>query len=162
MESIIPPGQLLARGVQRHLRRHHDFATLSEFSPTAGLRVDVIAIGPKGEIWVVECKSSRLDYVTDSKWQGYLEWCDMFFWAVDRMFPYDLLPEGTGLIFADRHDAEIIRMGEESRLSGARRKKLLLKFARNAADRHQAHLEGEVWHRIRLAPQFPNQAGGLT
>ena len=151
MDSIIPPGKLLARGVQRYLRRHHDFATLDEFSPSRGLRVDIVGIGPKGEIWVIECKSSRLDYMSDSKWQGYLEWCDRFFWAVDRQFPYDLLPENNGLIFADRHDAEIVRMGDECRLSPARRRKLLLKFARNAAERHQAHLETAVWDRLRMA-----------
>ena len=161
MESIIPPGKLLARGVQRHLRRHHDFATLDEFSPVGGLRVDVVGIGPRGEIWVVECKSSRLDYMSDSKWRGYLEWCDRFFWAVDRHFPYDLLPEDTGLIFADRHDAEIVRMGEEMKLAAARRRKLLLKFARNAAERHQANLEAAAWDRLRVAQDPGDRADSL-
>ena len=154
MESTIPPGKLLARGVQRHLRRHYDFATLDEFSPTGGLRVDVIGIGPKGEIWVVECKSSRLDYMSDSKWHGYLEWCDRFYWAVDRQFPYDLLPEESGLIFADRHDGEIVRMGEETRLAAARRRKILIKFARTAAERYQAHVEAVTWERLRAAQRI--------
>ena len=152
MESIIAPGRLLARGVQRHLRRSHDFATLDEFSPTSGLRVDVIGVGPKAEIWVVECKSSRLDYMSDSKWRGYLDWCDRFFWAVDSRFPYDLLPEDTGLIIADRHDAELVRMPEAHKLSAARRKKVLLKFARNAADRNQSQREAEDWEKIRALP----------
>ncbi len=148
---MIQPGRLLARGVQRHLRRSYDFATLDEFSPVSGLRVDVMGIGPKAEIWVVECKSSRLDYMSDAKWHGYLEWCDRFFWAVDRQFPYDLLPEDTGLIFADRHDAELVRMGVENRLPAARRKKLLIKFARNAADRNQAHLDASSWETLRAS-----------
>ena len=149
MESVLPPGRLLARGVQRHLRRAYRFATLEEFSPTSGLRVDVMGVGPKAEFWVIECKSSRLDYMSDSKWQGYLDYCDRFFWAVDRHFPHDLLPEETGLIFADRHDAEIVRMGKEDRLAPARRRSLLLKFARNAADRHQAQLDIADWDRLR-------------
>lgn len=128
------PGQLLARGVARHLLRY-DFASLEEFVPARGLRTDVYALGPKGEIWVVECKSSRADFMSDSKWQGYLEYCDRFFWAVDRDFPLELLPEETGLIIADSYDAEIIRMGPEDKLAPARRKKMTLKFARDAARR---------------------------
>ena len=130
----LQPGQLLARGVCRHLATH-DFVTGLEFTPCRGLRVDVIGLGPRGEIWVVECKSSRADFTSDHKWQGYLEWCDRFFWAVDADFPTELLPDETGLIIADAYDAEILRMGPESKLAGARRKALTLKFARNTARR---------------------------
>ena len=131
------PGQILARGVSRHLLGH-DFVTLEEVVPTPGLRVDVMALGPKGEIWVVECKSGRADFRTDRKWQGYLDWCDRFFWAVDAGFPTDLLPQGTGLMLADGYDAEILRMGPETPLAGARRKMMVQKFARHAALRLQA------------------------
>ncbi len=96
-----------------------------------------MGLGPKGELWVIECKSSRADYQSDSKWQGYLEWCDRFFWAVDTDFPTDLLPEETGLIIADAYDAEIIRMSPESKLAPARRKKMIQKFAVDAARRLQ-------------------------
>lgn len=131
------PGQLLARGVCRHLLSL-GFATVEELTPARGLRVDVMALGPKGEIWVVECKSSRADYLSDGKWQGYLDWCDRFFWAVDADFPSELLPAETGLILADAYDAEIVRVGPETKLAGARRKALLQKFARHAALRWQA------------------------
>lgn len=133
------PGQLLARGVCRHLLGH-DFVTVEEFVPAPGLRVDVLALGPKGELWVVECKSGRADFMADHKWQGYLEFCDRFFWAVDGEFPTDLLPAGTGLIVADAYDAEILRMGPETRLAPARRKVMVQKFARHAALR---------WHSAR-------------
>ena len=85
------PGVRLARGVCRALRAL-DFATVEEMVPTPGLRVDVMALGPKGELWVIECKSGRADYLADRKWQGYLEWCDRFFWAVDADFATDLWP----------------------------------------------------------------------
>lgn len=130
------PGQLLARGVSRHMRSH-DFVTVEELTPTSGLRVDVMALGPKSEIWVIECKSSRADFQSDHKWQGYLEWCDRFFWAVDTDFPTELLPDETGLIIADGYDAEIIRMGPETKLAPTRRKVMVQKFARHAAIRAQ-------------------------
>ena len=131
------PGQLLARGVSRHLLGH-DFVTLEEVVPAPGLRVDVMGLGPRGEIWVVECKSGRADFMTDRKWQGYLDWCDRFFWAVDSGFPTDLLPQDTGLILADGYGAEILRMGPEMPLAAARRKAMVQKFARQAALRLQA------------------------
>lgn len=132
----LQPGQLLARGVSRHLRQH-DFVSIEEFVPARGLRMDVFALGPKGDFWIVECKSSRADFMSDGKWQGYLEWGDRFFWAVDADFPTELLPEGTGLIIADSYDAEILRMPPETRLAPARRKLLTQKFARTAAARLQ-------------------------
>jgi hypothetical protein len=133
----LTPGQRLARGVCRHLRSL-DFVTVEEMVPAPGLRVDVMALGPRGELWVVECKSGRADFATDRKWQGYLDFCDRFFWAVDADFPADLLPQGTGLILADSYDAEILRMGPETALAGARRKAMVQRFARHAALRLQA------------------------
>lgn len=128
------PGQLLARGVCRHFLQL-DFACVEEFVPERGKRVDVMAVGPKGEIWVVECKSSMSDYRSDTKWEGYLEWCDRYFWAVDEAFPNEYLPLNTGLIIADAYDAEIIRMAPHHKLSGARRTALTRRFARCAAMR---------------------------
>ena len=128
------PGQLLARGVCRHLLTY-DFVSVEELVPTSGRRVDVMALGPKGEIWVIECKSSRADFQSDHKWEDYLEWCDRYFWAVDQDFPTEILPSNTGLIIADAYDAAIIRMGPETKLAPARRKSITQKFARHAARR---------------------------
>lgn len=136
MLETLAPGQLLARGVCRHFRTLN-FNCITEFVPKRGLRVDVIALGPKGEIWIVECKSSRADFMSDSKWQGYLEWCDQFFWAVDENFPLDLLPAETGLILADPYDASVVHHGPLTPLAAARRKAITLKLARNAAERLQ-------------------------
>jgi hypothetical protein len=136
-EFTVRPGQLLARGVCRHLLSH-DFVTVEELVPAPGLRVDVMALGPKSEIWVIECKSGRSDLQSDHKWHHYLEWCDRFFWAVDADFPTELLPDGTGLMLADSYDAEIVRLAPETKLAPARRKVMLQKFARHAALRWQA------------------------
>jgi len=137
------PGQLLARGVCRHLASH-GFSVIEEFVPDRGLRVDVMALGPKGEIWVVECKSSRADFQSDQKWEGYLDWCDRYFWAVDMEFPTELLPEESGLIIADAYDAEIVRMAPEEKLAAARRNKLIRKFASHAARRLHALRDPEA------------------
>ena len=137
--EILPilPGQQLARGVCRALRSY-DFATLEEFSPQSGLRVDVMALGPKGEFWVIECKSSRADFMADAKWRRYLPWCDRFFWAVPPDFPAQILPLETGLILADAWGAEIVRSAPNTPLPAARRRAQTLRFARAAALRDQA------------------------
>ncbi len=131
------PGFRLARGVSRMLRSF-DHAVLSEFVPARGLRVDVISISPKGEIWIVECKSCRADFVSDRKWQSYLEWSDRFFWAVDTDFPDDLLPAETGLIRADAYGAGIVRESPLMRMAAARRTRLTRDIARVASLRLQA------------------------
>ena len=132
--SLTQHGRLLARGVARHLLGH-GIVTLEEFVPARGLRVDLIGLTPTGEIWVVECKSCRADFMGDAKWRGDLEWCDRFFWAVDADFPVDLLPDDSGLILSDPYDAEIIRMAPDTPLAPARRRKLTQMFARHAAQR---------------------------
>lgn len=136
------PGQRLARGTGRMLRSL-DHAVLTEFVPARGLRVDLISLGPKGELWIVECKSSRADFQSDRKWQGYLEWCDRYFWAVDGDFPIELLPQDTGLIMADAYGADIVRMAPETRLAPARRTKVQRDFARAAALRLQGLCDPE-------------------
>ena len=154
-DELLPalPGQRLQRGVSRGLRGL-DFVCVEELVPAPGLRVDVMALGPKGEIWVIECKSGRADFRADRKWQGYLDWCDRFFWAVDGDFPVDLLPAETGLILADAFDAEVVRMGPETPLSGARRKVVLRTFARTAASRLQGFRDpGTAAWVTDIAPQ---------
>lgn len=147
LAELLPgmPGQRLARGVARALR-DHDFACVEEMVLATGLRVDLMALGPKGELWVIECKSCRSDFRADRKWQGYLDYCDRFFWAVDADFPLELLPEGTGVIVADAWGGEVMRLGPETKLAGARRKAVTHRFARHAALRLQASRDpGLVW-----------------
>jgi hypothetical protein len=155
----VAPGVLLARGVCRHLRGH-DFATLTEFPPQSGLRVDVMALGPKGEIWVIECKSSPTDFHADRKWRGYLPWCDRFFWAVDIHFPTELLPEDTGLIIADGYDGDIQRMGPLRALASARRTALTRRFARHAAHRLGARHSGWAGLDLDFEPPPSSSSSG--
>ena len=133
-------GQILARGTSRCLL-DLGFACVAEMPLRARLRADVMALGRKGEIWIVECKSSRADFMSDRKWEGYLDWCDRYFWAVDRDFPLDLLPEETGLFIADGYGAELVRDAPHRPLAAARRKTVMLDFARAAAQRLQARLD---------------------
>ena len=60
------PGQRLARGVAR-LLHSMNHAAVTEFVPRRGLRVDLISIGPRSEVWIIECKSSRADFTSDRK-----------------------------------------------------------------------------------------------
>lgn len=128
------PGVLLARGVCRMLL-DAGYSPMTEVPTRSGRRMDVCALGPKGEVWCVEVKSSRADFVSDAKWPDYLDWCDRLFFAVPDGFPDELLPAEHGLIRADRWGAEVLRHGTEARLPGARRKAVTLRFARLAAER---------------------------
>ncbi len=132
MDAPLLPGQLLARGVCRHLVAQ-GLACLTEFVPTRGMRVDVMALDRRGRIWIVECKSSRADFQSDRKWAGYLDWCDRYFWAVDTAFPDHLLPSGTGINRAEAYDAEFVVDAPETPRNAARRKALTLRFARAGA-----------------------------
>ena len=130
----------IARGVMRHFAQM-GLPSLSEYSPVRGLRVDVIVLAPSDEIWIVECKSSKIDFKSDKKWQNYLEWCDRYFWAVDSDFPKDILPLDTGLIIADSYDAKILIESPLNKLPAARRKKIVRSMASTACNRLAAYTD---------------------
>jgi hypothetical protein len=64
-----------------------------------------------------------------------------FYFAVGQDFPLDLLPPDEGLILADRFGGEIVREAPLRALSAARRRAMLLRFARAAAQRLHALLD---------------------
>ena len=116
------------------------FAPLLEVSLPNGRRADIMALGPRGEIAIVEVKSGPEDFRADRKWGDYLPYCDAFFFAVAPEFPRTILPEEPGLIVADAFDGAVLREAPATPLVPARRKALTLAFARLAALRATAGL----------------------
>ena len=109
------------------------YAPLAEVTLPNGRRADLMALGPKGQIFIVEVKSSVEDFRTDQKWWEYRPYCDAFAFAVAPEFPRDILPEEPGLIVADGFGGAVLREAPVEALAGARRKALTLAFARLAA-----------------------------
>jgi hypothetical protein len=135
----------VARGVIRLFCRHDLFA-MCEVPLPNGRRADLMAIGPKGELTIVEIKVSRADLLSDQKWTDYLEYCDRFFWAVPQILAPILdearfLPDHAGLLVADRYDAAFMREPSSRPLAPARRKAETLRFARRAARRLSAQID---------------------
>lgn len=122
------------RGVAR-LFRQMGYASVGEVVLASGRRADLMAVGPKGEVWIVEVKSSIADFRADHKWPGYRDFCDRFFFASHADVPRDIFPEEAGFILSDGFFADILREAPEHRLVGARRKAVTLRFAQAAANR---------------------------
>jgi hypothetical protein len=123
------------RGVMRLLRQTYDMCCFAEVPLANGRRADVLGVGPKGEIWIVEIKSSLVDFQVDRKWPNYKDFCDRFFFAKPPELDPDIFPAGEGLIVADGHDGAVLRESLETPLAPARRKALMLKLVRLGADR---------------------------
>ena len=126
--------QTVTRGTAR-LFQALGYAPLLEVGLPNGRRADVMALGPKGQIAIVEVKSSVEDYRVDRKWGDYLDYCDAFYFAVAPEFPRHILADGPGLIVADGFGGAILDEAPATPLAGARRKALTLAFARLAAGR---------------------------
>jgi len=126
--------QSVTRGAAR-LLADMGYAPLLEVGLPNGRRADVMALGRKGEIVIVEVKSGPEDYRVDRKWPEYLPFCDAFFFAVGSEFPQELLPEHPGLIVADGFGGAVIRDAPATPLAPARRKALTVAFGRLAAMR---------------------------
>ena len=123
---------MVQRGVCRLLRAA-GFATLPEFTLASGRRADVIAINDAGHIWIVEIKSSPVDYRSDGKWPEYCDFCDRLFFAIPDSMDPEIMPADAGLMIADQWGAEIIRQLDAVSLHASRRKAVTLAFARAAA-----------------------------
>lgn len=130
----------LQRGVCRAFRAL-GHSVVTELPLANGRRADVVGLSTSGDVWIVEIKSCLTDYRTDGKWHEYLDYCDRLYFAVASDFPSDVIPQHAGLILADRFGAELVRDPEEERLSAARRKAMMLSFARAAALRLQHHVD---------------------
>ena len=108
--TVTRPETTLAvtRGAAR-LLAEMAYAPLAEVCLPNGRRADLMALGPKGDIVIVEVKFSAEDYLTDRKWGEYAPWCDAFYFAVAPHFPVDLLPVEPGLIVADGFGGAVVR-----------------------------------------------------
>jgi hypothetical protein len=133
----------VARGVSRLLLQQ-GYAPVMEFTLPNGRRLDVAAIGPGGEMLGVEIKVALADLRADSKWPEYLDYCDLFYFAIPPDFPPEHVPHQTGLIVADRFGGEIIKKAEAQSLHASRRKAVTVSFARCAAERLSRELETQA------------------
>ena len=109
------------------------YAPLAEVTLPNGRRADLMALGRKGDIFIVEVKSGLEDFRTDAKWHEYRSYCDAFAFAVGPEFPREILPEEPGLIVADGFGGAVLREAAVEALAGARRKALTLAFGRLGA-----------------------------
>ncbi|MCP1336468.1 MmcB family DNA repair protein [Futiania mangrovi] len=124
----------IARGVARYYWQA-GWSCLREVSLPNGRRADLVALSRRGEIAIVEVKSGLADFQSDAKWGDYLEFCDVFDFAVDAAFPLGRLPQDVGVLIADAYGAARHLTGPRVALSPARRKAMVQRLARTAADR---------------------------
>lgn len=130
----------VARGVSRLLIQE-GYSPILEFTLANGRRLDVAALGADGTMVGVEIKVAVADLKGDQKWPEYLEFCELFYFAIPPDFPEELVPESTGLIVADRFGGAIVRPSPRTGLHPSRRKAVTLSFARVAAERLSQILE---------------------
>jgi hypothetical protein len=124
----------LCRGISRHLA-DLGWAPQAEVPLANGRRADLMALDRAGRVLIVEIKSSLEDFRVDAKWPDYLDFCDLFYFAVGASFPQEVLPPDHGLMVGDRYGGAILREAVERPLPAARRKALTLRLARLGAER---------------------------
>jgi hypothetical protein len=125
---------MVRRGVQVLLADLR-FAVLPELTLSNGRRADLIALSEKGDIWIIEIKSSIEDFRVDRKWPDYRRYCDRLFFATHPGVPIDIFPEDCGLLLSDGYAGHMHRDAPDHRLAPATRKAVTLEFSRTAAQR---------------------------
>src|SRR6201996_8812941 len=130
----------VARGVSRLLLQD-GYSPILEFTLPNGRRLDVAALGPGGEMLGVEIKVALADLRGDQKWSDYLDYCDLFYFAIPPDFPPEHVPAQTGLMVADRYGGDIVKPAQVQTLHASRRKAVTISFAKVAAERLSTILE---------------------
>ncbi|AYD03161.1 MmcB family DNA repair protein [Neorhizobium sp. NCHU2750] len=125
---------MVRKGVQilLHDMRH---AVLPELVLSSGRRADLVTVSDKGEIWIIEIKTSIEDFRVDRKWPDYRSHCDRLLFATHRDVPLDIFPPDCGLLLSDGYGAGLLREAPLHKLAPASRKALMLDFSRAAAHR---------------------------
>lgn len=85
------------------------YAAILEFTLKIGRRADICGINEKGEIIIMEVKSSLEDFKSDNKWHEYMDYCDLFYFAISNDFPNELIPQDIGYFICDNFGGQIIR-----------------------------------------------------
>ena len=119
-------------GVERYFA-NAGWATLPELTLPTGRRADLVALSGRGQICIVEIKSSIADLKADNKWPDYHDFCDELIFASLADVPAEIFPPEVGFMVADAHGAELIRQSPIEKISAARRKSVHLTFARACA-----------------------------
>jgi len=125
---------LVCRGTRRALFQL-GYRSLAEVPLPNGRRADLVALDGRGELAIVEVKSSLADWLADAKWPEYRAFCDALYFAVPVGFPEARLPEDCGLFRADAYGAVLLREAPRHPLAPARRKALTLRLALLGAQR---------------------------
>lgn len=131
------PARKICRGAIRLLHAM-GYAAIMEMPLPSGRRADIAAVGPAGEIWIVEVKSCLNDFRTDQKWEEYRAHCDRLFFAVDCDFPQAVIPEKAGLMVVDGYGGAVLREAPAHPLVAATRKAVMLRIARLSSSRLSA------------------------
>ena len=117
------------------LLRSLGFSCVSEVPLPSGRRADLLGLNARGDVWIVEIKSSPADLRADQKWHEYRAHCDRLFFAFTQDMPCDLFPPDTGLIVADAYGAHLHCDAPEHRIAAATRKVMTVRFGLVAAQR---------------------------
>ena len=125
---------LVRRGVQVLLNDMR-LAVLPELALANGRRAELVGLSERGEIWIIEIKSSIEDFRVDRKWPDYRAYCDRLFFATHPDVPLDIFPADCGLLLSDGYGAHLLREAPEHKLPPATRKSVTLDFSRTAAQR---------------------------
>lgn len=140
----------IRRGIVRGMMES-DLVFLPEVTLSTGRRADLIGLDRKGQIIIIEIKSSIADFQADNKWHEYKAFCDQFYFATHPDVPEAIFPEAEGFILADEYGCEIIRPAQTDKISPATRKAITLRIARSGAIRTR---------RLTLHEQFCESADG--
>ena len=123
------------------------YKTITEFALPNKKRVDIIALNCKKEILIIEVKSKINDFKNDKKWKKYLNYCNYFYFALNK-YPKNLkIYENVGIIEINNKKNEIKKRASYVKMPEEKRNNIIFSFALSASSK---------FHRL-IDPNFNNK-----
>lgn len=139
---------LKADVAHRFVKKRHAVTFEFGLCKRGRLRADVFSMTIYGDFTIIEIKSCKQDFVTDTKHHRYLRYCNKFYFAFDTDTWAKLkdeidLPKGTGVMVASNGKLRVVRKSARREIPDKIRLSLALRMAYRASQfTSLAHVRG--------------------
>ena len=126
--------RIILRNTMRFLS-NKGYKMITEFALPNKKRVDLIGINREKKIIIIEVKSNFMSIKKDKKWENYLNYCNLFYFALSEVPEKFKFKKKIGFIKSTRLETKIVKDCEYIKMKKLKKNKIIFNFAASAASK---------------------------
>ena len=124
--------RIILRNTMRFLS-NKGYKMITEFALPNKKRVDLIGINREKKVIIIEVKSNFMSIKKDKKWENYLNYCNLFYFALSEVPEKFKFKKKIGFIKSTRLETKIVKDCEYIKMKKLKKNKIIFNFAASAA-----------------------------